>query len=412
MKRSILAVRSLFLVFCALTLSPCIHAAAQPAERWVGTWSASPEAQPNSSAAFGKVDKTYREVVHVSVGGATARIVLTNELGFEPLTIGAATIAISTGGSAVDPSTMKAVLFGGQTSVTLPAGTIMVSDPIDLKVSALSNLAISLFLPAQTISQVSVHTYALQTNYLVGGDVAGAQNFDAPTEIASWPFLKAIEIKTTRDSTAAGSIVTLGDSITDGAASKINRNDRWPDVLARRLQADKSLSGMGVLNAGINGNRLLHDGDGQSALGRLDRDVLTQAGAKYLIILEGINDIGHIVSASPSDPPETAQSLIRALGQIAMRAHTQNIKVIGATITPYEGCKYASIEGEKMRQAINDWIRTSKDLDGVADFDKITRDPAHPTRFLPDYDSGDHLHPNTAGLKAMGDGLGLGMFPH
>jgi lysophospholipase L1-like esterase len=412
MKRSILAVRGLFLALCALTISPCIPAAAQPAERWVGTWSASPEAQPNTSATFGKVDKTYREVVHVSVGGATARIVLTNELGFEPLTIGAATIAISAGGSAVDPSMMKAVLFGGQTSVTLPAGTIMVSDPIDLKVSALSNLAISLFLPAQTISQVSVHTYALQTNYLVEGDVPGAQNFDAPTEIASWPFLKAIEIKTTRDGAAAGSIVTLGDSITDGAASKINRNDRWPDVLARRLQADKSFSGMGVLNAGINGNRILHDGDGQSALGRLDRDVLTQAGAKYLIILEGINDIGHLVSASPSDPPETAQSLIRALGQIAMRAHTQNIKVIGATITPYESCKYASMEGEKMRQAINDWIRTSKDLDGVADFDKITRDPAHPTRFLPAYDSGDHLHPNTAGLKAMGDGLDLGMFPH
>ena len=167
---------------------------------------------------------------------------------------------------------------------------------------------------------------------------------------------------------------------------------------------------MGVLNAGINGNRLLRDGDGgESALRRLDRDVLTQAGIKYLIVLEGINDIGHIVSAPPSDPADTAQNLILALEQIAVRAHTHGIKVIGATITPYENCKYASREGEKMRAAINDWIRTTKSLDGVVDFDKIVRDPAHPTRFLPAYDSGDHLHPNAAGLHAMGASIDLGL---
>lgn len=203
-------------------------------------------------------------------------------------------------------------------------------------------------------------------------------------------------------------MVALGDSITDGAASKPNQNGRWPDLLARRIQADKRLSGMAVLNAGINGNRLLRDGDGgESALRRFDRDVLAQTGIKYLIVLEGINDIGHIVSASPSDPADTAQSLIQALEQITVRAHAQGVKVIGATITPYENCKYASPEGEKMRLAINDWIRSSKRLDGVADFDRIIRDPSHPARIRPAYDSGDHLHPNEAGLRAMAEGVNL-----
>jgi lysophospholipase L1-like esterase len=404
--------RSLALLSCVLTLSSIALAGTESSEFWIGTWAASPEAKLNTSSTFGRVDTTYREIVHVSVGGPSVRIVVTNEFGLEPLTLGAAAIAISKGGGTFDPSTMTTVHFGGEGSVTLPAGTIMVSDPVQLRVPPLSDLAVSLFIPAQKISQISVHTYALQTNYQAQGDLVGTRNLDAPTETASWPFLRAVEVQATSTASSAGSIVALGDSITDGAASKSNMNGRWPDELARRLQADESLSGMGVLNAGINGNRLLHDGDGQSALGRLDRDVLTEAGVKYIIILEGINDIGHIVSASPGDPPVTAQNLIQALDQIVTRAHTHGIKVIGATITPYENCKYASVQGEKMRQAVNNWIRTTKDLDGIADFDKITRDPAYPARFSPAYDSGDHLHPNAAGLKAMADGMDLGLFAH
>jgi lysophospholipase L1-like esterase len=401
---------SILLFFCVFTLPPAVFAATQPDGHWIGTWAAPPEAKRSANDMLGKVNTTYREIVHVSAGGSSVRVVLTNELGLESLTVGTADIAISTGGSSIEPSTMKALLFDGQASVTLPAGAIMVSDPIDLKVPALSDLAISLFIPAQTISQSSVHSYALQTNYVAVGNLANAPTFDASTNITSWPFVREVEVKS--DNPTAGSIVTLGDSITDGAASKTDMNGRWPDILARRLQANKSLSAIGVLNAGINGNRLLHDGDGQSALGRLDRDVLTQAGVTYLIILEGINDIGHIVSASPDDPAETAQSLIRALDQIVTRAHMHGIKVIAATLTPYESCKYASPAGEKMRQTINDWIRTAKDLDGVADFDKTIRDPAHPTRFLPAYDSGDHLHPNSAGLKAMGDEVDLTLFAY
>ena len=385
---------------CAASL-----AATQLSGQWVGSWAASPdEAEANTVTAG---DATYREIVHTSVGGSAARIVLTNELSVEPLTVGAASIAISTGHGMIDLSTVKTVTFGGHASVTLPAGVMMLSDPVDLKLPPLADVAVSLFVPAQATSQTTVHSYALQTNYIAPGNVVGDKELDHPKETSSWAILKGIEVKVNGNS---GAVVTLGDSITDGAASSINSNGRWPDVLARRLQVNRRLTGIGTLNAGINGNRLLHDGDGGSALGRLDRDVLTQAGVKYLIVLEGTNDIGHLISATSSDPAETTESILQALGQIVERAHTHAIRVIGATILPYAGSKYSTAEGEKMRQAINTWIRTDKDLDGVADFDKIIRDPAHPTSLLPAYDSGDHLHPNSAGLTAMGNGIDLKLF--
>jgi lysophospholipase L1-like esterase len=411
MKSGTNIVRScLLILFCVFRLTPAISAATLSGEQWVGTWAASPEAQPNATAVSSSTGSTYREIVHTSTGGARVRLVVTNEFGLEPLTIGAARIATSAGGSAIEPSTSKMLSFGGQASVTLPAGAMMVSDPVSLKLPALADIAVSLFVPAQPISQFTVHSYALQTNYMATGNVVDAKTLVTPAEVSSWYFIKGVEVEPDGEGTRSEAIVALGDSITDGAASAPNTNGRWPDVLARRIQADKTLAGMGVMNAGINGNRLLRDGDGgESALRRLDRDVLTQAGVKYLIVLEGINDIGHIVSASTGDPADTAQSLIRALEQIAVRAHTHGIKVIGATITPYESCKYASPEGETMREAVNDWIRTSKSLDGVADFDKIVRDPARPTRFLPTYDSGDHLHPNAAGLRAMGSGVDLSL---
>ncbi len=412
MKRGTGAVRGfLFLLLCSFGASYAAQAAAQPSGQWIGTWAASPEAQPNTTPVAGTDGTTFRDIVHTSIGGNSVRVILTNEFGLEPLTVSAATIAISTGNGAIEPSAAKSLSFGGQASVMIPAGALMVSDPVELKLPVAADVAVSLFLPAQTISQSTVHSYALQTNYKAVGNVIDARTLPNPTQVSSWYFIKGVAVETDGKSTASGVVVALGDSITDGAASKPNKNGRWPDILARRIQADKALSGMGVLNAGINGNRLLRDGDGgESALRRFDRDVLAQAGVKYLIVLEGINDIGHIISASPSDPADTAQSLIRALEQIAVRAHAHGIKVIGATITPYENCKYASPEGEKMRIAINEWIRSSKSLDGVADFDRITRDPSHPTRFLPAYDSGDHLHPNEAGLRAMAEGVDLGLF--
>ena len=398
------------LVIFALGLSTVSWSATPPVERWIGTWAASPEAQSNAIALSTGV--TYREIVHASAGGAAVRVVVTNEFGSEPLTISALRIAASKGGSAIDLTTAKTVTFGRQNSVTLPAGTMAISDSVSMELQSFADIAVSLFLPPQQVSRSTVHSYALQTNYEATGNVVDAETLTAPVEASSWHFLKGVEVKLDEAHSIGGDIVALGDSITDGAASKPNTNTRWPDVLARRVQADERLSETGVLNAGINGNRLLYDGDGESALRRLDRDVLAKANVRYLIVLEGINDIGHIVTASSSDPAKTAQDIIRALEQIALRAHSHGIKVIGGTMTPYENCKYASPEGENMREAVNDWIRTSKELDGVADFDKIVRDPAHPTRFLPVYDSGDHLHPNSAGLRAMANGIDLTLFVH
>jgi lysophospholipase L1-like esterase len=410
MKNSFALQGGLIILFWTFGLAPASSAATPPSTRWIGTWAASPDAGPNTTSPPNSSGTTYREIVHISAGGSAIRIVVTNEFGREPLTIGAAQIAISAGGSAIESSTSKTLEFGDQLSVTVPAGAMMVSDPVEMRLPALANLTISLFIPAQPISQSSLHSYALQTNYQSAGNAVSAATLHSAVETPSWYFLKGVEVEAD-GATIAGAIVALGDSITDGAASIENTNSRWPDVLASRIQANKSMSGTAVLNAGINGNRLLRDGDGgESALRRLDRDVLAQARIQYLIVLEGINDIGHNVSATPSDPANTAQELIGALQQIAVRAHAHGIRAIGATILPYENCKYASPDGEKIRKAVNDWIRTTHSFDGVADFEKVVRDPSHPTRFSDMYDSGDHLHPNAAGLKAMADSIDLSLF--
>jgi lysophospholipase L1-like esterase len=373
----------------------------------VGTWAAAPVAQANPDAKIGSADTTFREIVHVSIGGPAIRVILTNELGHDSLTVGAAGVALSAGGSAINPSAAGALTFNGRPSVTIPPGALVVSDPVSLKLPPSSDLAVSIFVPAQTISQVTQHSFADQTSYTASGDVTSAATLDAPAEIESWPFLKGIDVKA--DDKAA-SIVAFGDSITDGAHSTRNANARWPDVLARRLLADKKTSNLGVLNEGIGGNRILHDGYGPNALARFDRDVLAQAGVKYLIILESINDIGH--AQDPKRPYDvvSADDLIAGLSQLAARAHTHGIKVFGATLTPYVGAGYSSPAGEAMRQAINQWIRTTSQLDGVVDFDKATRDPANPAVFLPANDSGDKLHPGDAGYKAMGDSIDLKLF--
>jgi len=281
------------------------------------------------------------------------------------------------------------------------------SDPVALKLPALTDVAVSFTVPAQPIKQVSQHSFADATSYTASGSVATAKSFDTPTEITNWPFLKGIDVMAKDDS---ASIVTFGDSITDGARSTKDANKRWPDVLAQRLQADKKTRNLGVLNEGIGGNRVLHDTTGPSALARFDRDVLAQAGVKYLVILESINDIGH--AQDPVKPYDvvTADDLIQGLSQLAARAHTHGIKVYGATLTPYVGAKYASPAGEAIRQAVNQWIRTSSLLDGFVDFDKATQDMNNTAVFSLLSDGGDHLHPSDAGYKAMGDAIDLKLF--
>ena len=392
------------LLLCVLTLPAATLAA--PPDHWVGTWAASPVSGNNTDGKYGAADTTYREIVHTSLGGSKVRVVLTNEFGTDPLTVTAARVALSAGGSDITVTADRQLTFGGHPSIIIPPGALALSDPADLKLPAGTDLAISLFIPAQAVQHISLHTFANQTSFIAPGNVAAAATLTDSAKIINWPFLKGVNVLAGGNSAA---IVAFGDSITDGAHSTLSANTRWPDVLARRLQADKKTSDLAVLNEGIGGNRVLHDVAGPSALARFDRDVLAQAGVKYLIILESINDIGHATRSTPDDIV-SADDLIQGLAQMAERAHQHGIKVYGATLTPYKGAGYAYPPGEAMRQAINHWIKTTNQLDGFIDFDKATQDPANPEAFAPADDSGDHLHPSDAGYKAMGDSIDLKLF--
>ncbi len=404
----IIQARRFFVLPLLLLCSAPVFAAT--ADHWVGTWAASPMAAKNPTAKFGAEGTdgtTLREIVHVSLGGPTVRVIFTNEFGLDPLTIGAAQIALSTEASAITPTSAVPLTFNGKPSIIIPPGALVVSDPVAFKVAPASNLAVSLFLPDQPVNQLTLHPFADQTNYLVPGNAVTAASLDSPQTFFTWDFLKGIDVSADEKS---ASIVTFGDSITDGAHSTRDANARWPDILAHRLLADKKTAHLGVLNEGIGGNRILHDTTGPSALARFDRDVLAQAGVKYLVIMESINDIGHATDPAKPYDVVTAEDLIAGLTQLAVRAHTHGIKVYGATLTPFVGAKYQSPAGEEMRQAINQWIRTTNQLDGVIDFDKVTTDPTHPGMFLVLDDSGDHLHPGDAGYKAMGESIDLNLF--
>lgn len=394
-----------------LLVAPAAYAKPKPVDHWVGTWAAAPMAFPATSNTLGPEGTTFREIVHVSVGGPLVRVVFTNEFGTDPLTIAAAHIALPDATSKVKGdivlASAHALTFSGSPSVTIPAGGLAVSDPTALTLPALSDLAVSFFLPAQPLSAVSAHGFADQTGYTVPGNAFRLKSLPSPTSIASWPFLKGVDVMLPA---TAASIVTFGDSITDGAGSTPDTNARWPDVLARRLHANKRTANFGVLNEGIGGNRVLHDNTGPSALARFDRDVLTQTGVKYVVIMEGINDIGQATNPTGAHDLVSAQEIIAGLGQLAARAHTKGIKVIGATLTPFVGAGYQSPAGETMRETVNNWIRTTHDLDGVIDFDQATRDPTNPGVFFPANDSGDHLHPSDTGYKTMADSINLTLF--
>jgi lysophospholipase L1-like esterase len=394
---------------CAIIALFSFTALAQTPGNWVGTWAASPVVETVNPVQISPTNSTYRNVVHISLGGNAVRIKLTNEFGTEPLTIGAAHVAVGAGGGSSQPGTDHALTFHGKPSATIPAGAFILSDPLSMQVAPLSDLIVSVYLPEQHIRNMTCHSFADETNYILKGDATAAPTADNSSPIYSWCFVNGVDVSTNASDHAA-SIVAFGDSITDGAASTRDANHRWPDILAARLQADKRTAHLGVLNEGIGGNRVLRDGYGPSALARFDRDVIAQSGVKYLIILEGINDIGHIKRPENAADKVTADDLIFGLSQLVTRAHQHGIKVFGATLTPYVGAGYSTPEGEQIRQAYNNWIRTSGVFDGVIDFDKTTQDPAHPDTFLPDYDSGDHLHPKDAGYKAMGDAIDLSLF--
>jgi len=390
------------IVFAAASLSV---AQSTPHPQWVGTWAASPmQADGINIRLFSSV--TMREIVHISAGGEQIRLRFTNEFGLDPLTIADAHVALSAGGSSIQPGSDHAVSFGGAASVNIPPGAAIFSDPVALDVAPFSDLAVSFYLPAQIMRAETYHAFADQDNYFADGHSPAAPDLLQPTKLSSWYFFDGVDVAGSQGSFA---IVTLGDSITDGAHSTLNANRRWPDVLAGRL-IKLPMGKASVLNEGIGGNRVLNEVTGPSAISRFDRDVLAQSGVRYVIVLESINDIGRLAHVQVPWDAITAPQLEWGLKQIADRAHEHGLKIIGATLTPYGGAGYYSDAGEQVREAVNDWIRTSGVFDGVIDFDKITRDPANPTHFNPPYDSGDHLHPSDEGYKAMGEGIDLTLF--
>jgi len=378
--------------------------------RWVGTWATSPlsgNAKISDTLKLGETESTVREVVHISQGGSTMRLTLTNEFGTAPLNISSVHVAFLSAGSKILPATDHVLTFGGQNATTIPTGQFLSSDPVKLTLPIFSDLVISIVLPTQALTTVTYHPLAVETTFFAPGNHATDEDLKNPKTNTSWYFLKDVQVNAEKKSAA---IVTLGDSITDGTASTVGGNRRWPDVLAARLASNKKTKRLSILNEGISGNRILHEGTGTRALSRLDRDVLAAPGIKFLVLLEGINDIGRTIQPLRPGDEVTADAIINGMKEIVMRTRARNIRVIGATLTPFTGAKYASPAGEAMRQQINAFIRTPGSFDAVIDFDKATQDPAHPDQFLPKYDHGDHLHPSDVGYAAMGTFVDLKLF--
>ena len=380
---------------------------------WVSAWSAAvhtPRVFPGMPPLLSLQNQTLREIVRPTIGGDHLRVRISNEFGTEPLVLDSVHIALAGESGSIVPGSDRALTFGGKGTVQIPAGAPMLSDPVDLQIPAITDVAISIYVSKKTTPS-TFHLLGQRATYVSSsGDFADALTIPDAKETHSWYWLSDLEFWEPEQTHA---LVTFGDSITDGFGAKQGTYEDWPDELANRLAQAKGVPVIAVDNEGIGGNRILYDGAGVSALARFDRDVLARPGVTEVILLEGINDIGWPNMTPPrmkdgvqrknpfADQVVTANDLILGMQQIIARAHQHGIKVFGATMTPYEGANYFSEAGEKVREAVNDWIRTSGAFDGVFDFDAAVRDPSHPQQFRDDYQSGDHLHPNAAGYKAM-----------
>lgn len=387
----------------------------QPVTIWIATWGAAqqiPEPE-NALPAEDLRDATVRQIFHLSVGGQELRVHLSNGFGKKALHFTSVHIAqpLAASSSQIDPASDKPLTFAGATDVIVPPGAEFVSDPIDYPVAPLSNIAVTFYLDEAPTTQTG-HPGSRATSFFLHGNLVSAATFTAPGTVEHWYQVSEIDVQAVQ---GAGSIVALGDSITDGHGSTTNGNDRWTDVLASRLPQSPSTRNIGVVNEGIGGNHLLTDGLGPNALSRFDRDVLAAAGVHWLIVFEGVNDLGGLTRLAEVPPAEHAASvhrIIAAYQQVITRAHAHGIQVIGATITPFVGSDYYHPDPltEADRQAVNRWIRAVGNFDAVIDFDVVVRDPQHPDRLLPAYDCGDHLHPSPAGYRAMGQAIPLSLF--
>ncbi|WP_019813178.1 SGNH/GDSL hydrolase family protein [Saccharomonospora saliphila] len=386
----------------ATLLTPAATTAA-PHGAWVGSFSAAmTTAAESGPSAEGFTDTTLRQVAHLSVGGDAVRLRLSNVYGEKPLRIASVTVAprddVDAGTPDVDPGRLRLVTFDGGEMVTVPAGAQWVSDPVPLTVADDTDLVVSMHLPGPT-GPATTHQAGYATSFQAPGE-ATTDSGAAFTRLDTARYFLAGVDTVTR---SRGSVVFFGDSITDGVDSTVDANLRYPDQFADRLLRRPGPRQCGVLNAGISGNRLLTDAGaaGESALARFSRDVLAQSGVRSVVLLEGINDIG--TSGGSVEPDE----VIAVYRQLIDRAHDAGIRVVGATLTPFEGASYHTKAGEADRQAVNHWIRTSGAFDDVVDFDAVVRDPDDPSRIRPAYDQGDHLHPNDAGFAAMAEAVGL-----
>lgn len=366
-------------------------AASSPRTAQVDTWTASAD-----DLGGPYTDKTVRDIVHTSIGGGSVRLRLSNAFGTQAVTFDSVWVGEQASGPAVVAGTNRQVSFGGSYSVTIPRGAEVVSDPVSMTIPADTNLAVSTHVAGGT-GEVTGHHLAQQDNYYADGNTASQTSAASFVYgIASWFWLDGISVEAPQ---RAGTVVALGDSITDGYASTPDANHRWPDYLAQRLAAQGGTP-LGVANEGISGNEVTADGAGVSAQARLDRDVLSQPSARTVLFLEGINDIGNGVVTS-------ADQLIAADEQIIARVHAAGLRIVGGTLTPFQGAGYYSDQKESIREEVNAWIRTSGAFDAVVDFDQAVRDPANPHAFLPKYDCGDHLHPDDAGYAAMAAAIPL-----
>lgn len=389
---------------------------------WVDSWVSMPQLTepgnmppPPFTQDYGVFeDATLRQTIRVSVGGRNVRLRFSNAFGGAALPITRVSVALPDGGkagvSAIEPGTSRPVTFHGRSALTIPVGAQMVSDPLTFPVAPRSILTVTVYLAdGQASTDITSHPGSRTTSYMLAGDHTTDADMPGATSTDHWYFLSGLEVWA-KPSTAAAAV--LGDSLTDGRGSTTNMNDRWPDQLLDRLQSHTSTSGIAIVNQAAGGNRVLNDGLGPNALARLDRDVLAQSGVEWLVVFEGVNDIG-TAEPTPAAQKQVADDLIMAYDQIIVRAHAQGIRVYGATLTPFGGnTGYDDPDGyrEEARRRVNTWIRTSHRFDAVIDFDRATRDPSTPRRLLPSYDVGDHLHLNPAGYKAIADAVPASLF--
>ena len=373
---------------------------------WVGTWTTAPQlVEPhNMPPAPGLTDNTIRQIVRVSVGGEEVRLRFSNAFSKSPVEMKSVTIAEAAEGSVINMDTQKQLQFNKKSGVKMTPGGEVFSDPFKFNLKPGSLVAITIHF-GKTSPDVTGHPASRTTSFILPGNNIASADFSGSVKTDHWYVIQSMDVKASKSSKA---VAVLGNSITDGRGSGTNKQNRWPDILSARLLANEATKNIGVLNLGIGGNCVVRGGLGPTALERFDRDILSQSNVRWLIILEGINDIGSIKTDEQAD--KIAKELIRAYDEMITKAHAKGILVYGTTILPFAKSFYDTPQRQKARDAVNEWIRNSGKFDAVIDFDKIMRNPYDVITILPDMHDGDFLHPNEAGYRRMGENVDLELF--